>query len=285
LTAHIKKTGYPLEVQLSEMLTEYDWMTGSSSTYIDPDERKPREIDIYGLYFPWLKEPRAPSDLELVPFIPMMFVECKKSAEHSLVLFPGRQMFSSFMIEGQTFDLPFLSGKKPASLQGPFGFGAGGFIGPRLHYHGRIVSRSFSLTKPGGKPKSDVYEAVMILMKAQSYNYETIVSRIPESRPKKASSERQSYALPFTFLALAFDGPLFEAGFVEGDIELKELNMGLIQSTYWSTGLSRPVNYVIDVVRVDHFRDYLELIRDDVKTVKAKLKENERQAIDYFRQS
>ena len=293
LTDHIKKTGYPLEIQVSQALSKQrGWISWSNQMYIDPDDKKPREVDVGGVYFPALAmfDPYQATQLDSldfgpIPFAPQILVECKKSSDNSLVLFPTRP-FSFTMLEGQILELPFLLGKKQMSSSGQFGAGTMGFLGTRFHYNGKFVSSSYTLTKPGAGSKPDIYEAVMVLMKAQSQSKDGLFSTLKQTDAQEKagliSKVSTIYPVNFTFLAIVFQGSMFEAEIVDGEPVLKDLNHGYVNSVYWSTQLERPVSYVIDVVSSTHFQDYLELLRKDVDTAQQTFKLYETEALAYL---
>jgi hypothetical protein len=292
LTEHIKKTGYPLEIEVLQALSEQKgWLSWSNQMYLDPDEKKPRDIDVGAFYFPWLSITPSQEgvmdypEADPVPFTPTMLVECKTSNDCSLVLFPTKQ-FSFMMLEGQTLELPFIFGKKKFNLAGTFGAGTIGFLGTRFHYNTMEVSSTYTLTKPKGNSKPDIYEGVTTLVKAQSQASETNLATWKQSDAQQLSmlapKNPPLYPISYAFLAIAFQGPMFEAKIIGGDPVLKELTHGCISSAYWSTRLERPVTYVIDVVKSTHFPEYLRLINNDLQTARNTLKLYEKEARAYL---
>jgi len=268
LKKEILRTGYPLEIEIQSILEERGLSVFPTHFYLDPQSHEPRDIDI--LTFPFQKA--LERETEPIAFGPKLIIECKKSKDHSLILF-SREIaaFTFYDFTGHVFDFPVLLKERTKFPNPTKEFNLADFLIDReLHYRNvKKVSTHFPLLKPEGKEKKDIYEAVMQLVKAQSFEVKEAIRRletiIHPYRP-----------LFFNFLAIVFDGPMFEATLKNGEWKLREMEYGLIwrnfQPDYEYFG--GPLRYTIDVVKKQYFPSYLSEIERDIALLTQKIKSN-----------
>ena len=85
LKQKIKKTGYPLEIQISSLLDKKNWGTVQNTcSYFDREEGKLRDIDItVGNFY-------GPPKIAPLMLFTQLIIECKKSDNFAWVFFNAR---------------------------------------------------------------------------------------------------------------------------------------------------------------------------------------------------
>jgi len=92
---YILKSGYPLEIEIGNVLRKNGWLVGNQWPYMDKAEGKIRTIDILAMRM----------RLQQPPFGLLMIVECKKSEKHEWV-FHTQQKENEFLpMMGTLFDV------------------------------------------------------------------------------------------------------------------------------------------------------------------------------------
>lgn len=81
----LETQGYPLEMKVARAFREIGAGAGQSIYYIDPEESKPREIDIVAS---WYKMHELEESAELQVFF---FISCKSQQKEPWVIFSGGQ--------------------------------------------------------------------------------------------------------------------------------------------------------------------------------------------------
>lgn len=253
LAQHISNTGFPLEIETTSILEKNQWDVISNYHFIDPVEQKSREVDIVCGY-----QNDEESDITRTGLVYNMMIECKRSAEDALVTFPGPG-FHHFDFQGQFADSNWRLRNKPGSKFKQFSHGLDNFLGQNLHFVKLDkISNNYLLTKPKGKSKPDIYEAIAVLTKAQEQSYDESLE----------DSDPSDYHLAFfTFLTIVFDGLMFEASVLDGRVELFETDHGLIRSKQFVIKTRAQRSYLIDVVTKKFFPDYLRLLKEDFQRV------------------
>ena len=258
LRKQISKMGYPLEIEVQSILEERNWAVFPNKFFMDCQENKPREIDLFAFHGPTVSSRHT----EPIAFAPHLIIECKKSLDYSLVLFSRNiTAFTFYDFSGHMFDFPILL-KEITEFRNPLKeFNLQYFlIHQDLHYkRSRKVSTNYPLVKPEGKEKRDLYDAVMKLVKAQAFEVEEALRRSP-------TITHTHHPLFFSFLAVVFEGQMFEALVDKGDVVLNELDHGLISVSFQPDYSDTPLHYVIDVVKKEHFKDFLVEIENDIST-------------------
>ncbi len=79
LLKHLEETGYPLELQVGGILSQYGWRVDHNSYYIDEDEQKGREIDIIAITNAYSQEYK-------VTVWDSLICEVKKAKKHPWII-------------------------------------------------------------------------------------------------------------------------------------------------------------------------------------------------------
>ena len=239
--------------------------------FIDPDTSKLREIDLQGFRIP---EAVLKDDLGHSPlFWAEILVECKKITDDSLVLFP-RKPFGLGDMDGQVVDFPALlkTTDRSSALHVNCLTGLLPHLVSNLHYKElKGLSSVYTLTKPGSKRESrpDVFEAVTVLMKAQTLENESWIEAY-----KSPSQGTIFYPLVTSFLVIVLDAPMFDATVNSGQVELTESAHSAIRASHYSKQEGRTIGFTIDVVTPEFFSKYLDMINKNIHCVAKELKQN-----------
>lgn len=86
LIEELKKTGFPLEMEILNILNSGNWIARPNDYYYDYDLNIGREIDIRASLFPH----EQASNFNAFPFLA---IECKKSQTMAWVFFQAKQKF------------------------------------------------------------------------------------------------------------------------------------------------------------------------------------------------
>jgi len=268
LQKEILRTGYPLEIEIQSILEEQGWAVFPTHFYLDSQTHETRDIDILAFH----EKTTFGKETEPIAFSPHLIIECKKSVDHALILFSRKlNAFTFYDFTGHIFDLPILlreTTKFPIPTK-EFNL-ADLLIDSELHYKDiKKVSTHFPLLKPEGKEKSDIYEAVMQLVKAQSFE-------VKEAMKRSETIAHPYHPLFFNFLAVVFDGIILEATLEKGEIELNEVEHGLIRRSFQPDYeyFGGPLQYTIDVVKKQYFSSYLSKIEQDIFSLTKRIKSN-----------
>jgi len=263
LKKSIAQSGFPLELEIEAELRDRKWYTHPSFYYMDPDENKPREVDNYALFPNGLELDRRFSPLGISPHL---LVECKKLDDVSAVVFRRHKMaLTHYDFEGQMYDFPSLIERRPfPDLVKEFHLGS--FLGRcSFHYNAFIenIGNCRGLkpgakmsTSPNEKWRDPVYESLIQLAKAQGYDVATSIERDKEIT-------NPYYPLYFGFLVLVVDGRVFEVDRTGDSILLQPTGHSVARVSYKPTYSDRILDYLVDVVKKEHFGDYLETLTSD----------------------
>jgi hypothetical protein len=268
LKKEVLRHGFPLEIEIQSILEDKDWAVFPTNFYIDPQTGKQREVDILSIH------PQTGHSEETNPigFSPNLIIECKKSSEYCAILFSRKTIaFTLYDFTGQMFDFPFLLKERTGFTNPVKEFNLGHFLADRqLHFNKlKKVATLFPMLKPGGREKRDLYQAIMQLVKAQSFEVKNAIRRSPTIR-------HSFHPLYFSFLAVVFDGLMFEAAIENGEIKLTPIDHGLVQKSFQPDYdyFGGPLRYTIDVMNKGYFSKYLSEVENDLKVITNKIKLN-----------
>lgn len=281
LKSTILRSGFPLEMEIDNILNQMDMSTFPSFSYIDSDLGKPREIDDIAL-FPM----EDSTEEQLVPLgvSPNVIVECKRLGDYSAIVFRrGGKTVTQYDFEGQMSDFPQLIEHRPATSRPWDEFDLGWFLtSVGFHYNdfaGRIGT--CKAMKPTSKPveeaaRDDIHDGVMQLIKARSYDAEQSVRR-------DKSITNPYYPLFFSFLVLVVDGAVIEVESSGSSIVLHPVDHAVVKSGYKPPYSDRILNYLIDVVNRSYFQKYIRIITDDYNKLCSRVISDKPRVQDYLR--
>jgi hypothetical protein len=283
LEEEILKTGFPLELEVDDILTERGFLTSPSSPFIDEVTMVEREVDNYALF------PDPPSQMEFLEPLgvsPHVTVECKKLVKMAAVIFPRkRPVITRFDLEGQMYDFPYLIDHRPRTTNPSLNFEMGWTISrsgihyddfaPRIGLAKGVRFRGNEEDNDEQKGKDLVFDGLMKLVKAQSHDV-----RISIARDKTIASKY--YPFYFSFLALVIDGDLVEFEIENGKPSLKPVNHAVARLSLKPSYSDEFLGYLVDVVRHDYFKQYLTLLEQDFEKLKKALLVKRDEVVGYL---
>jgi len=258
LTEEIKRSGYPLEIEVSSLLDK-DYIVFNTQYYFDEDIKQGRDIDIYAI--PFLNvDDIADDKLAPLGLRTEIAIECKKSETHAWVFYtrPLIPPVSRLYIGGQFSDTI------PKPKAGVSNLEALLFEKPILHYDkfGKAAiaydeikkARINSAESRTPKSRREIFEGVNQLVKFICYEI---------GPSEEVSVEPKYFSILMLFPIIVFDGDLFEVTFESGEPK-PERRMHLLFNTHYRSPYSKKVqSYLVDIVHRTYFNDYLEILKSD----------------------
>jgi len=259
LIEKVKKSGYPLEIEISNILENERFVVFNTQYYYDEEAHQGRDIDIYALPL----EP-DPYDDELLPFRLRtdVAIECKKSETHAWVFYTRPRIPMSSI---------YMRGQLGTTIPNPKEFSTESFswfLEQKcliLHYDNfeRIAIayeeiKKKKMTAETGKDSSrrEIFEAINQLVKFTCYeNHHT-------SNRTTALSELSSRELITIFFPIVvFDGDMFEVSFEHGQPKLEKRNHILLTTHYRCPHCREVENFTIDIVHRSYFPEFLRSLK------------------------
>lgn len=261
LESHLRKeilgTGFPLEIEVSSIL-DRNWIVYNNDPYVDEDEDKTREIDIFAIHGALYEKPQDIIRRDFFPVAQSLVIECKKSTSHAWIFFslPRPSDWEPGIPDGHVFD--FLE----AITQGKHSF-IDELKMPKLHYD-RSPRLAYNyvetkITKDARGESGSIFEAQNQLWKCVSYNCK--VWR--EAWEKDKSSRHIAVHFPI----VVFDGRLYEATGPSRRLILTQRQHILLYFSRRSKTLGTVKEYMIDIVTKDYFQDYLKIVKSDMRKI------------------
>ena len=261
LKEKIRKTGYPLEIEISSML-DRKWVVVNTDAYLDSDEGKMRDIDITA----WQYSPKT--------WLPIMveiglIIECKKDDNFAWVFFTRPLEFNwGGDIDGQYLDEIQILTKNVEATQ------IEEIISKKtkLHYaSAERVAVAFDEFFMKGKKKTfekkrrEIFEAENQLKKYISYYF-----------GQWGKARYDIYRLNMFFPLIVFDGNMYETIIEKGKIKVSETKHVVLTTSYRTSYSIWEQNLLIDVVHKDYFREFLKVLGEDIKSFKRVVRGNKK---------
>ena len=286
LLEEIVKSGFPLEIQVSSILEDHDWVVMNNQPFRDPDEDKLRSVDILAFH-----EPTASDFTRYRPlaFSPQLIIECKKSISHAWVFFSRPERCKVFPMSGQVYDFPeefsteAYKNRNKLSPIGSFSYEYyfNSFVDSskgvqHIHYadfdNVAITYDEYRIKRNAkrrvlSKTRKEIFESVNQAVKFQSFDMEESI-RAP-GRIKSATSP--FFPIEISFLAIVFDGRLFEVTMANNRPMIEEKDHVLLYYRYRPRETSVNVDFWIDIVKKGFFSAYLRKIHRDIALISDKI--------------
>jgi len=258
----IQRTGYPLEIEVSDLMERAGWIVFNNQPYLDEDEGKTREIDIYAIHeteadqFVTEPKPRIFVGTDIV-------IECKKSTTHAWIFFTRPKGLPPGFGQDQTLDFLQVHSNGEKRFLSTVAL-------PKLHYDKfHTIAHTYAEVKLQSESleKREIFEASNQLMKYSAFEM--------EQWREAMASKPSDIDIRFVFLAVVFDGKLYEALTHNGKIELKERSHMLLKVARYSKARAGMSHYIIDMVSKAQFPEYLDLVEDDIQLIRSFFLSNE----------
>jgi len=261
LIKKVKESGYPLEIEVSDLLESEGFVVFNTEYYFDEEIKQGRDIDIYAIPL----EP-DPVDDRLVPLhlTTDVAIECKKSETHAWVFYTRPRIpMSSVYVSGQyRTTVPEPEEFSPESFDW---FLQQGCL--RLHYdkferiaiaYDEIKKRK--MDKESGKEakkgsRKEIFEAINQLVKFTCYEIHGTQDRIKEL-PKNDAEH-----ITIFFPIIVFDGDLFEIFLVSGEPRLEKKTHMLLTTHYRCPYCGKVESFTVDIVHRSYFKEFLRILK------------------------
>ena len=255
LIERIKKSGYPLEIELSNLLDIERYVVFNTRYYFDEDEKQGRDIDIYAMPLE-----SHPLEEKLAPFNVRteLVIECKKSDTHAWIFYTRPSIPVSYV---------YMSGQYITSVPELSRFSSESFhwqLKQRVLFtpHSRFerIAVAYEEIKKakagkGGSSRKEIFEAVSQLVKFTCYELHQIHRRISQI----ARSDLEHIIVLFP--VVVFDGDMFEVRFDSGEPRPEKKNHILLATQYRCPYRQEVVRFAVDIVHRSYFREFLQTAR------------------------
>jgi hypothetical protein len=252
IKSHIKSSGYPLEIQISNIVDKDSSFAINNTVYFfDEELHTGRSIDMSLMSMDTLTTELNPLFLRVdVP------IECKKSESHAWVFYERERLATNAIyVDGQIH-----STVQELSSETSFSYLFSEKL--KLHYS-RFTSQAVAYDEikiQGNSDKKLVFEATNQLIKYVCYETHTTLKRIYDF----ARQKNDENCILLMFPAIVFDGLLYKASFDSGQLEIKETPHVLLHTQYRCPYCNKVESYTIDVIHSSYFPEYLNLIKANV---------------------
>lgn len=259
LIEKVKKSGYPLEIEVSNALENERFVIFNTQYYYDEEAHQGRDIDIYALPL----EP-DPYDDKLLPFRLRtdVAIECKKSETHAWVFYtrPRIPMSSIYMGGQLRTTIPTLKEFSIESFnwfleQKCLIFHYDGFERIAIAYE-EIKKKKMSAETGKGSSRREIFEAINQLVKFTCYENHQTSNRIAEM---SEISSREFITIFFPIVV--FDGDMFEVFFEYGEPKLEKRNHILLATHYRCPYCREAESFTIDIVHHSYFSEFLRSMK------------------------
>ena len=270
LIEKIKESGYPLEIEVSNIL-DPDYIVFNTSHYFDADAQQDRDIDIYAIPD---ENTRVFTDEELEKKMNPFFlrtevaIECKKSTTHCWIFFTRPFLKpSNLHTSGQYLD-KFFQTPVASRVEGLLFDKLFDGKNMRLHYdHFDDVAIACDEIKKQGKPKSrkDIFEGLNQLVKFVCYE---------RGEPEKPDITRPDFQILMFFPIIVFDGDMYKVKLESGEPKMEKTTHILIRKNYRSPYTKQVETFLIDIVHRSHLSEFLKLLDSDFRNMRKAILEN-----------
>jgi hypothetical protein len=246
----LKKSGYPLEIKVTLALESKGWNVLNQEGYIDVETNKWRTIDILATKSIELSE----SMYERVHL--SLAIECKKIEKpwvfwvrdkKPLRIFDPLAAYGLIKLESK----PSLH---PLHLEN---------LADCFHYYSPIFSKVavISYEPFQQSDKSIVFEAKTQVIKFISYERGKTRNFLlmEEAREKVKPQLKTTNLISLAYPLIIVDGDLFEVKFEDEKPKLTRSNYIQYLTSF---GIPYPESYVIDIMRIDFLKEYLDIIEE-----------------------
>jgi hypothetical protein len=238
IVKEIKASGYPLGFYVRKTIAQHEWNLGGQRDYVTK-EGTHREIDAVAFLQDRYETQQGHGYLSSV-----LLCECKSSKENPWVFFKDDPAFGkmhNIEVRSLSYSKAFL--KDVMDENRKF----------HLRDPDTISSEWIVALCSNDKKNRQIYDGI-----------ENLVGCIDHWRntPKMEFSDRD---LRQFFLALVFEGDLFVAQIEKDDVSVAQTDHVAVKTTRIEQ--FRSIHYAVDVVKREHFKTYLEELREDHKIV------------------
>jgi len=256
----IEKSGYPVEIKATSILESNGWNVLNQQVYLDTETRKWRPIDIVAF-----KNVKLPDYSIYERLHVSLIIECKKSAKpwvfwvrdkRELRIFHPIAACGLIKLESKPWLHPLHLEKLADCFHYYF---------PRFRTIGIIPYEPFT------KGKSLIFEAKNQVIKSLLYEQQQrrnfcSMKEVEEKYRRNLKATNLMFVL---YPLIIFDGHLYELQYVKDKPKLS-----LSKYIQYLTSFGQPMaeeSFVIDIVKIDFLKEYLEMLNEQTERLAKKI--------------
>jgi hypothetical protein len=233
---YILKSGFPLEIEIGNILRKNGWLVGNQWPYVDKESKKIRPVDVLAMKLQF-----QPPILGVV-----LLIECKKSLKHDWVFHTQEREKEFLPVLGTLGD--FLKKIYSVPLADELAKLTAADIKASkltdLHLLNNSIKIGVFNIIPSSKDKDDFYEAI-----------KQITSALESMRETAKSTSA------IVFPTIVFDGEMFEFYQENSETKIQPINHLLFMT--FSEAPSGMFPCLVDVVRKTYFSEFLRMMERD----------------------
>ena len=251
ILTEISKTGFPLELRVSNYLHKNDYLVANNIYYVDLDEGKGRELDIRAL-----KNYEIKKEKNTFYCRNWYFIECKKSKKKPWVFFTSPQT---------PYDVDLFRLGCKGSMYSPTEGWHVPEIMSKLHkIHPFINATNFGRS---------YMEAFKDFESGKAILNSLVSSAKSVAMAKFKESENTSIGINHYYPIVVFEGDLYEAYLDNDEIFLRESNI-IYVSFFYQSPKYEDGKYIIPVVKEKYLPQLIASLDDVLGFIGDKAKEN-----------
>jgi hypothetical protein len=260
----ILRSGFPLQMEISAILSKRDYEVFNSAYFFDPDEKKTREFDIEA----FLSPTKYGAD-ELIEkgewyLNPSVLIECKKSDECDWVFFDSKPIEGHLDI-GHSLDV--LTKEK-----GYMNSVCGHLMTEGFSTHftsSDYVTGAYQQVRANGsieRKKNEILDALSKITKFINYEFEKL--------SKFFAKDSGRNDVIFFYPIVVFAGDLYFASF-KNTLEIEKVPYLIYETKYLSTLTGDLVPLYVDIVEKDALPELLSIIEKEINDLHRYLSKSE----------
>jgi hypothetical protein len=249
------QTGFPLELEISDILNRRGYEVQGSPFY--EDDGKVREVDMVALP-PILRTPKSEDEWVLNPSVA---IECKMSKELSWVFYKGSPIEAYSML-AQAIDA-FLLKHGSFSVADVF---------PSLHYWTHDVAFTCTVINPKegrAKNNNEIFQPASQLSNFIDYELSRLRLFYDDTRRD----------IIFYFPVVVFDGLMYLAFYDSGSLVIKTIDSIVMERRVVSSLTGKMMPTYIDIVARTRFENHLSMIEKEIKSAEKHLAKKRTQSL------
>lgn len=239
---NIKESGYPVEIEATDILKEKGWQASNQVGYLDEEKSKWRPIDIRAI-----RAENIPHASIYKRLLIHLHIECKKSQKTPWVFYIRKKTEMPF----SPFDLIFLLKKRSWPPVLPKSFSEKNQWKDCFHYftHEKIGVIPF---EPFKKGKNKIFEATHQVIKSTRYHLEVMAA--------SKLSQLKTSIFHISYPVIIFEGKLYGLFGKDGPLKPVEYLQYLVDY--------KEEKFLIDIVQLDFLNEYLKIMNEEFSSLK-----------------
>jgi len=264
LADSIKSSGYPLEIETSNLLEKKNFVVSNTCFYYDEEIKEGRSIDILAAKETGIQEQKSLAKLSPFNMHALSVIECKKTSAHAWIFYVRPSITASTC---------YLSGQYLTYVprDNPFDFFRD-MLEARcrvLHYdkfkrfaiaYQEIKKQKTNEPRRSGSVRNEIFEGVNQLVRFLCYE---IHQRLRNIDTFDSDFRRENIGMVFFFPIIVFDGDMYQATFDSGKLRLKRAKHVVLITNHHCPYCNKAEGFTIDVVHRSYFEEFVDILEKD----------------------